>query len=181
MQQSMQSSLTKTVLWTLFAVLATSLVLAQDVTSNSMPGTDFGKYHTYKWVKIEGAEYPNQIMDAQIQASVDKQLATKGLTKTDGDNADLDVGYQTSVSQSKEWNAYSTGGMRWGGGMGTATESTINTGTLVLDMYDPANKQLVWQGRATKTLDPGAKEDKRLKDLDKATEKLMKNFPPKQG
>jgi len=30
-------------------------------------------------------------------------------------------------------------------------------------------------------LDPGAKEDKRQKDLDKATEKLLKNFPPKQG
>jgi hypothetical protein len=48
-------------------------------------------------------------------------------------------------------------------------------------MYDPAAKKLVWQGRATKTLDPGAKEDKRQKDLDKATEKLLKNFPPKQG
>jgi hypothetical protein len=65
--------------------------------------------------------------------------------------------------------------------MGTATESTINTGTLVVDMYDPAAKKLVWQGRATKTLDPGAKEDKRQKDLDKATEKLLKNFPTKQG
>ena len=181
MRQSMQSSLKKAGLGTFFAVLACSLALAQDVTTNSMPGTDFGKYHTYKWVTIEGAEYPNQILDAQIKASVDKQLASKGLTKTDSDNADLHIGYQTSVSQSKEWNAYGTGGLRWGGGMGTATESTINTGTLVVDMYDPAAKKLVWQGRATKTLDPGAKEDKRQKDLDKATEKLLKNFPPKQG
>ena len=106
-------------------------------------------------------------------------MASKGLTKTDVDNADLHIGYQTSVSQSKEWNAYGTGGLRWGGGMGTATESTINT-ILVVDMYDPGRKKLVWQGRATKTLDPGAKEDKRQKDLDKATEKLW--FPAeKQG
>ena len=39
-------------------------------------------------------------------------------------------------------------GVRWGG-MGTATSSTINVGTLVLDMYDPATKQLVWAGHAT--------------------------------
>jgi hypothetical protein len=181
MRQPMQSSLTKAAAGTFFAVLACSLALAQDVTTNSMPGTNFGKYHTYKWVTIEGAQYPNQILDAQIKASVDKQLASKGMTKTDGDNADLDIGYQASASQSKAWNAYGTGGRRWGGGMGTATESTINTGTLVLDMYDPATKQLVWQGRATKTLDPNAKEDKRQKNLDKATQKLLKNFPPKQS
>ena len=43
-------------------------------------------------VTIEGAQNPNQILDAQIMASVDKQLASKGLTKTDGDNADLNIG-----------------------------------------------------------------------------------------
>jgi hypothetical protein len=181
MRQPIQNSLTKVALGTFFAVLACSFALAQDVTTNSMPGTDFGKYHTYKWVTIEGAQYPNQILDAQIKASVDKELASKGLTKTDGDNADLNLGYQASVSQSKQWNAYGTGGVRWGGGMGTATESMIDTGTLVLDMYDPASKKLVWQGRATKTLDPNAKEDKRQKNLDKAMQKLLKNFPPKQS
>ena len=180
MRQLTQTNLmTKAGFATFFAVLACSLALAQDVTTNSMPGTDFGKYHTYKWVTVDGAQYPNQILDAQIKASIDKQLATKGLTKTDSDNADLDLAYQTTVTQSKEWNAYGTGGVRWGGGMGTATESVINTGTLVVDMYDPATKKLVWQGRATKTLDTNAKEDKRQKNLDKATAKLLKNFPPK--
>ena len=75
-----------------------------------MPGVDFSKYHTYKWVTIEGATYPNQIVDAQIKQSVDSQLATKGLTKTDGDKADLLIGYQASISTEKQWNAYGTGG-----------------------------------------------------------------------
>ena len=34
------------------------------------------------------------------------QLAAKGLNKTDSDIADLYVGYQLSVTQEKEWNAY---------------------------------------------------------------------------
>ena len=153
---------------------------AQDVTTNAMPGTDFSKYHTYKWVTIEGAKYPNQIVDAQIKQSVDAQLATKGLTKVDGDKADLYIGYQTSLAQQEQWNAYGMGGgYRWGGGMATATSSTIEIGTLVLDMYDPSTKQLVWTGRATKTLDPGNNQQKKQKNLDNAMKKLLKNFPPK--
>ena len=173
-----------------FAKLGMGLVLtlvtcmavsAQDVTTNAMPGTDFSKYHTYKWVTIEGAKYPNQIVDAQIKQSVDAQLATKGLTKVAGDKADLYIGYQTSLAQQEQWNAYGMGGgYRWGGGMATATSSTINIGTLVLDMYDPATKQLVWTGRATKTIDGGGNQQKKQKNLDNAMKKLLKNFPPKQ-
>jgi len=161
------------------AMLACALTPAQDVSTNSMPGADFSKYHTYKWVPIDGAVVPNQIVDAQIKQSIDSQLATKGLTKTDGEKADLLIGYQISITQEKQWNAYGTGGMRWGGGMASAQQSTISTGTLVLDMYDPAGKQLVWTGRVSKTLDPSANEGKKQKNLDKAMQKLMKNFPPR--
>ena len=155
-------------------------VSAQDVTTNAMPGTDFSKYHTYKWVLIEGAKQPNQIVDAQIKQAVDAQLATKGLTKVAGDKADLYIGYQTSLAQQEQWNAYGMGGgVRWGGGMATATSSTIEIGTLVLDMYDPSTKQLVWTGRATKTLDPGNNQQKKQKNLDNAMKKLLKYFPPK--
>jgi hypothetical protein len=163
----------------LLAMLACAITPAQDVTTNSMPGADFGKYHSYKWVPIDGAVVPNQIVDAQIKQSIDSQLAAKGLTKTDGDKADLLIGYQISITQEKQWNAYGTGGMRWGGGMASAQQSTISTGTLVLDMYDPSNKQLVWTGRVSKTLDPSANQGKKQKNLDKAMQKLLKNFPPK--
>ena len=162
-------------------ILAAGTVSAQDVKSNYMPGTDFSKYHTYKWVVIEGSEQPNQIVDAQIKQSVDSQLAAKGLTKVADGNADLFVGYQVALNQQKQWNAYGMGGgIRWGGGMATATSSTINIGTLVLDMYDPSSKQLVWTGSATKTLNPSSNQEKNQKNLDKAMAKLLKNYPPKQ-
>jgi hypothetical protein len=181
MLQGMRSSLAKIGTCVALAMLVCTMTPAQDVTSNSMPGVDFSKYHTYKWVPIEGAVQPNQIVDAQIKQSVDSQLATKGLTKTDGEKADLLIGYQVSIDQEKQWNAYGTGGgLRWGGGMASAQQSTISTGTLVLDMYDPSNKQLVWTGRVSKTLDPSANEGKKQKNLDKAMQKLLKNYPPKQ-
>lgn len=160
-------------------LMACTVVGGQDVRTNYMPGTNFAKYKTYKWVAIEGGQHPNQIVDAEIKQAVDAQLMAKGLTKTDTDNADLYVGYQIAVDQERQWNGYGMGGgIRWGG-MATATSSTIKIGTLVLDMYDPVQKQLVWTGNATKTIDPSKSQEKNQKNLDKAMQKLLKNYPPK--
>lgn len=162
-------------------LLITGMLAAQDVKYNFMPGTDFSKFHTYKWVAVPNATYPNQIVDAQIKTAINSQLSAKGLTLTDSDKADLYVAYQTSVDQQKQWNAYGTGGgWRFGGGMASATSSTIDVGTLVLDMYDPSTKQLVWSGRATKTLNPSSNQQKNQKNLNSAMAKLLKNYPPKQ-
>ena len=68
---------------------AASLAHAQDVGYNAMPNIDFAKYKTYAWVKLKDAQYPNDIVDSQIQTAIDSQLATKGLTKSDPGNADL--------------------------------------------------------------------------------------------
>jgi hypothetical protein len=172
-----RSSGTGTMGLALVAMLAAgTLAAAQDVTYNAMPGTDFAKYKTYKWVEIKGSTYPDQIVDQQIKQALDAQVAAKGFTKTDADTADMYVGYQASVNQERQWNAYGGGiGFR---GMGSATSSTLSIGTLGFDVYDAKAKQLVWRGAATKTLDAKASPDKRQKNLDKAVEKLLKNFPP---
>ena len=167
----------------LCAVFGTSVgaALAQDVKTNFLPGTDFTKYKTYKWVEVQGAEKPDQITDTQIKQAIDGVLAGKGFTKAAGDTADLLIAYQVAIQQERQWNTYSTGyGYRFGGGTGTASSSTIQIGTLALDMYDPAAKELVWKGQASKTLDAGADPEKRQKNLTKAMSKLLKDFPPKK-
>ena len=158
-------------------LLTAGTLIAQDVRYNFMPRTDFSKYRTYKWVNIGGA-HPDQIMDAEIKQSVDSQLASRGMTKTDSDKADLYIGYQSTVDQETQWDAW--GSRAFGMGMGSWTSSTISVGTLVLDMYDPASKELVWTGRATKTIDPSSNHEKNQQRLDKAIAKLLKNYPPKQ-
>src|SRR5215471_15194059 len=155
-----------------------SSALCQDVRYNFDKTKDFSKYHTYKWVDIKNAQKPDELTDNQIKQSIDAQLATKGLTKTDSDTADLYIGYQAAIGTEKQLNSFSTGmgpgwgyGAGWygGGGMGTTTTttSTIYTGTLDLDMYASATKDLVWRGAVSKTLDPKAKPDKRQKNLNK--------------
>lgn len=162
--------------------LGAGAALAQDVNVNYVPGTDFSGYKTYKWVEIQGAEKPDQILDTQIRQAIDKALAAKGLTKAAGDAADLAIGYQVALTQQQQWNTYSTGGYgarRYGGGMGTATSTTINIGTVALDMYDVAAKELVWKGQASKTVSSEKDPEKRQKNIDKAMAKLLKDFPPK--
>jgi hypothetical protein len=151
--------------------------LAQDVKYNSMPGTNFAKYHTYMWVDC-GGKHPSQITDQEIVQDIDAQMAQKGFSKVQQAPADLNVCYQIAVDQERQWNAFGAGGIRFGG-MGTATSSTISNGTLALDVYDAAAKQQIWQGTATKTLEPSSNEQKNLKNLANGIAKLMKNFPPK--
>lgn len=173
-----RSQLLRTSMTLAVALVSCIGATSQDVRHNSMPGVDFSKFHTYKWVDIEGGAHPNQIVDAEIKQSIDTQLASKGMTKTDSEKADLYVGYQIAVDKEKQWNAWGTG-RGFGGGMGSATQSTINVGSLVLDMYDPTTKQLVWTGTASKTIEPSSNQEKNQKNLDKAMQKLLKSYPPK--
>jgi uncharacterized protein DUF4136 len=154
-----------------------SIALAQDVRYNSMPGTDFSKYHTYKWAEVPNGKHPSQILDQEIKQDIDNTLSTKGFTQATIGNPDLFVVYQIAVDQEKQWNAMGMG-RGFGGGMGQATSSTINNGTLVVDFYDAASKQQLWRGDATKTLDPSKNQEKNAKNLQKAINKLLKNFPP---
>lgn len=164
---------------------------AQDVRYNFDKGANFGAFKTYKWVKVKDAAPINSLVEQQITAAIDAELAKKGLTKTADDKADLYVAYQVTIGQEKEFSSYSSDfgyGAGWGrgwygGGMGgstmtTGTTTTIHVGEFALDMYNPATKQIVWRGTATKTLDPKAKPDKRQKNLDKGVAKLLKNYPP---
>ena len=160
-------------------LLTGSGLRAQQVTYNFMPGTDFSKYHTFKWVDIPSNVHPNQIVSQEIKEAVNNVLASKGLTQATGDTADLYVEYQCSVDQERQWNAWGSGG-RFMGGMGSATSSTISNGTLAVDFYDPTSKELIWRGSATKTLNPSGNQQKDMERLNKAIAKLLKNFPPPQ-
>jgi hypothetical protein len=177
-----------TIVLLLFAV---SSAIAQDVRYNFDKQANFSSFKTYKWVPIKDAPKINDIVEKMIVTTLDAELAKKGLTKVETDDANLYIGFQTAVGQEKQFSSYSTDfgyGPGWGragwygGGMGSTTTtgqtSTIYVGQLGVDMYAPAQKTLVWRGVASKTLDPKAKPDKQQKNLTKAVEKLLKNYPP---
>jgi len=177
--------------WTIgLLLLGSAISWTQDVRYNFDKDSDFSRFKTYKWVLIKNAQPVDDILNKNIQSTVDAQLAAKGMTKTDADSADLYIGYQAAVGQEKQLTLYSSdwgygGGWYRGGWYGgpsssmtTGQTSTIYTGQLVLDMYDSHNQDLVWRGVVSKTLDAKAKPEKQQKNLTKAVTKLLKNYPP---
>ena len=68
---------------------------------------------------IKDASKVSDLVNKQIKDAIDAELATKGLTKVEGDDADLYIGYQPAVGEEKQFNSYSTGwGMDLDGGGG---------------------------------------------------------------
>ncbi|HWY54967.1 MAG TPA: DUF4136 domain-containing protein [Terriglobales bacterium] len=178
----------------ILALVACSVMHAQDVRTNYMPGTDFSTYRSYAWVdEVQGVPaiggHPDQILDAQVKQAIDSQMAAKGLTKVaDGGKPDLLLGYQLMIDREKQingfgdsWGGWGGWGGPWGGnsfGSFSASTSTNYVGTFVIGMYDPAARKLVWIGGAQHAIEPSKKPEKNQERLNKGAQKLLKDFPP---
>jgi hypothetical protein len=151
---------------------------AQEVQFDYDRSANFNSYKTYQWVDINPIEVDDQLLDKDIKRAVDAQLVGKGLRRVES-GGDLLIGYQTAISKEKQFDGLSSGPPWWGTwGNTRVTSSTIEIGKLVIVLFDPAGKQLVWRGSASKTLDINEDPDKNYRNLEKAMAKLFKNYPP---
>jgi len=157
----------------LMLLLIATNAFGQKVTTDSMPGRDWSKFHTYSWG--EGTPASDPLLAQKIVSAIDAQLAAKGLKKVESD-PDLIVIYHTSTDQQKSLNWSSMGG--WGrfGGMGSASVDTVITGQLKVDIADYKAKQFLWRGTATDTVSDNPQ--KLTKAINKALTKMFQKFPP---
>jgi hypothetical protein len=166
-------------------VVQFSSAAAQDVQWHIPEGTDFSSYTTYKWKRAQKVTYPDSAIDQLLMQAADAQLGTKGLSRTDTENADLYVTYQLAILDDVAWSSF-TNEIGWSGGpnsFGGFTGSTTNSammikrGFMVLEVYDVKQKKRIWEAQARKVL----KEDKDLKKIEKNSKKAMakifKSFP----
>jgi hypothetical protein len=153
----------------------TAVALAQDVKYNYDRDANFVSYKSYQWADTR-RHARDPLVDQDIRRAIDSQLAQKGLQKVDS-NADLQIEYLTAIDREKQLDGW-TMGPRWNG-MGHATTSTVEVGTLLVNFYDSSRKHLVWRGTVSKTLNISKDPDKNYKNLEKAVGKLLKHYPPK--
>jgi hypothetical protein len=66
-------------------------------------------------------------------------------------------------------------GRGFGGGMGTISPEQSEIGTLIVDLYDANNKNLVWRGISQDTLSTNG--GKNAKTVQKAIQKMFKQYP----
>jgi hypothetical protein len=158
----------------LLAIATTSV--AQDVKTDYDHHANFSQYHTYYWEKVKTSD---PLWQSRIQDAVDHDLQAKGWQRVDngGDVAVTAVG---STHNQQEYQTFYDGmgrGWRWGGfGETTTHVENYAVGSLVLDLYDAHNKQLIWRGVAQDTLSD--KPEKNEKKLEKSVNKMLEHFPP---
>ena len=154
---------------------------AQNVQFDYDRSANFTAYKTYQWVDYKPVQIGDELLDRDIKRAVDGQLAGKGMRRVETDG-DLLVGYQVGISQEKQYDGFGFGPRLWGSlGSAQVTTSTIDVGKLVIGLFDPATKQLVWRGAASKTLDLNKDPDKNYRALEKAMAKLFRDYPPGAG
>ncbi len=165
----------------LFALglLISSAAVAQKTNIDWDRQANFSQYHTYMW---QTSPHPAKgFWDQRIMDAVDKQLQSKGLTKVES-NPDLWVVYSNSIHEQKE--LVGTGynyGPYWGWGGWGGAPTVYNTwvtklGTLVVEISDAKEKELLWRGSASDTISDNS--NKNIKTLDNAVAKLFKGYPP---
>jgi len=152
--------------------------MAREVHTDHDPSANFERYHTYYWAKVQTS---NPLWQQRIQDAVDKELQSKGWRRQES-SGDIVLAAVGSARNQQEYQTFykGLGGWRWGGFGDEATTTVQNyrIGTLVVDMYDPQTKRLVWRGTADDTLSD--KPENNEKKLDKSVEKMFKDFPPKK-
>ena len=143
---------------------------------------DFSQYRTFSY-EVGSPYTENPLVDRRIVAAIERHLTQEGLQKVDS-NADLHVTYHAATGQQSEY--YTTGygygvgpGWRWGGygaAGSTTREVTYTVGTLVVDVWDASDKQLIFRGSASGTVseDPS----KSTENINKVMAQIFENYPP---
>ena len=177
----------------LLALLITaSPVWAAKVLIDYDKDVDLSKFKTFQYQASKDNASKDGLMDGRIVDALEGMLKEAGLTEVSSD-ADLAATYHVKT---EEQSSFTTTGMgygmgvgwgRWGGGMGgvgdmgmaTTTEQTWTDGTLILDLWDPETKKLVWRGSAAQVLK--GNPEKLSKQIDQAFAAMLKKWRKMRG
>jgi hypothetical protein len=133
----------------------------------------FASIKTYAWMKGTPAD---ALMEQRIVKAVESQLAKHGLQKTDS-APDVFIVTHAMTREDISLREWGYGPLPWG--RGNIDINKILVGTLVVDMLDGKDKQLIWRGIADGTLSD--KPEKIEAKIYQVTEKMFEKFPPKSA
>jgi hypothetical protein len=158
-------------------LMVASLAIAQDIKTDHNHSADFSKYKTFTWIKEPKTENP--LMKERIVDAVNRELQAKGFRLV-ASGADLGISANTATKEEHTLDSFYGGfpGWRWHHYWdGPVVVETYEVGTLVVDLFDTETKQVVWWGTASDTVSD--KPEKNTEHLNKAVEKMFKDFPPR--
>ena len=154
-------------------------VFAANVTTDYDHSANFSQYKTYSWLKVQAGD---SLWADRIKQDVDAQLAARGWTKVAANGNASVAAFQSTHDQQTLQTFYDGfgGGWRWRGasgvGLSTTTTDVTRVGTLVVDIFEPQTKQLLWRGTDTDVLT--GNPEKNSQKLSKDVASMFKKFPP---
>ncbi len=175
-----------------------SCTSGMDVVTDFDKSTDFSNYKTFQllpWDEDLQEAMRMSTMSA-IDEAIKKEMILKGYTYVEK-GADLVLSTYIHIDQKEGVTAYNNyygptgygyyGGFGYGygyGGMGagysttTYQEYTITLGSLIMDVFDQAEKKLVWQGIGTDELSDN--NQKNVKKIPSYVRQVLYDFPKKK-
>lgn len=139
-------------------------------------------YPTFAWAEAKDIEarnnplYYNELNDKRIKKAVNDQLKGKGYTLVQ-DDPDLLIHYHIVVEDRSEirTNPYGFYGPYW---MRARTYSySYRQGTLIIDLMDATNKNLLWRGWAVSVMDQLYESEKTEILITQAVIKIFEKLP----
>lgn len=157
--------------------LAGSVGFAQTVNYDFDRTADFTRFTSYAWV--DGTPLSDPLNHERVVNAVESQLAMKGFNKVASGRPDVFVAYHVTFARDVQFTGSSTGWGPYGLGnrSGTIRSQQVLVGTLTLEMVNAATNKVVWRGSASMDIDTKANPEKRERSINKAAEKLFRNYP----
>ena len=149
----------------------------------------FPGYKTFAWIEqsnessgeAQEALARNSLLDQRVKKAVNASLEAKGISLVDT-NPDMLVVYHTGVQDKinvTDWG-YRYGDAYWGYGGRNIDVTQYTEGTLVLDLIDASNTQLVWRAIATKVIEQNVSPQQMEKNINDIVRKMLDPYPPKK-
>lgn len=135
---------------------------------------DFSKYKTYRWIPhVKGTE-DNPLMNdplitGHVKSAVNAEMAKKGFTLIEEGHPDFLMAYYFTARNRVDVTHY------YGYWYPSTNVYHYREGTLIIDIVDRVDKQLMWRGWATDVLQDRSKIKSQI---DYSVQKLLKKYPP---
>jgi len=180
------------------AVLALAAVQACSavrVNEDYDPSANFSLYETYDWMpgpkkETGDVRVDNRLMEQRVIKAIERALASKGYQKTSLEQPDFFVSYYLSFKTKYESNTvyttmgfggfYPYGGLHPFGGVGFYPSfEEYEEGTLLIDVSEGKEKNLVWRGSGKRRVDENASPEKTTNLVNQTVQEILDQFPPK--
>ena len=149
-------------------ISCSSVAVKSDFDANA----NFAQYKTFDFMPHKSG---NPLNNKRVEAAIEQELVAKGLQKQTAGRPDLLVAYHTNVKDKIDVDTYGYRYGRYGRRVGTyTTVQKYQQGTLVVDLVDAKEKELVWRGWAKGEVNDSIAKEK----IDDTVGKILDKYPP---